>query len=158
MNTLGYYGIFFGLQYQNTVRMVKAFDEDQYDITKAVVIRMPIAIPYAVDSRSFERVDGAFEYKGEFYRLIKQKFERDTLQVLCIKDERHREIHQELVRYAEAGSNVVSTIGFIKDYLPNITILCCLSLGWETMLQAKPVITQQLYSYHRQESPPPKVG
>lgn len=157
MNTLGYYGIFFGLQYQNRLRLVKSFDQGSYDDSKTVVLEVPIAIPYNNDSH-FQRVDGTIEYKGEFYHLIKQRFHNDTLQVVLLKDDRHREIQQELVRYSDqntAAGSLSKPVDFIKDYLPNTTNICPVSEGWNIVLNRKPVILEIIASYHSSESPPP---
>ena len=36
----------------------------------------------------YERVNGEFEHNGEFFKLVKQKLENDTLNIVCIKDHR----------------------------------------------------------------------
>jgi hypothetical protein len=159
MNTLGYYGIFFGLQYRNTVHMETRFDEGTYDASESIILKLPIAIPY-VNSRGFERVDGIFEYQGDFYRLIKQKFQNDTLHVVCIKDERYKEIHKELVRYTtifgDQHGGVIKAMDFIKDYLPNTTGIFHLSEGWQQLLNRKAVILNFCDSYHHDVFTPPK--
>lgn len=158
MNTLGYYGIFFGLQYSNSVRMETAFDEGTYDESMEVTVRLPIAIPYNSET-PFQRVDGTFEYKGEFYRLIKQRFVSDTLEVVLLKDVRHKEIQKDIVRVNDQNTShnsVSTTIDFIKDYLPQTTNIFHVSEGWQMMLNRKPVIMKLFVSYHRLESPPPR--
>ena len=139
--------------------MESRFDEGTYDASRSVVIKLPIAIPY-VDSRGFERIDGTFEYKGDFYRLIKQKFQNDTLHIVCIKDERHKEIHKELIRYTETfgdqNGSVTKTMDFIKDYLPNTTGISRLSEGWEQLLNRRSLILNFPDSYHHNVFTPPR--
>jgi len=155
MNALGYYGIFLGLQYRNSVRMVKQFDEGAYDEKDEIIFEMPVAIPYNGNT-PFQRVDGTFEYNGEFYRLIKQRFHNDTLQVVLMKDDRHREIHEEIVRHSKQNSSSKSTIDFIKDYLSEKIDVITLSDGWQRTLNSRPMITRSVILYHPVESPPPR--
>jgi hypothetical protein len=50
------------------------------DIRKdeTILLKIPVAVPYQIDSEGYERVDGEFEHQGEFYRLVKQKYQNDT--------------------------------------------------------------------------------
>jgi hypothetical protein len=139
LNTMGYYFIFWGLEIKNDAQMSHALDEDDYDASKAVTIQIPIALPYQYDNPHFVRAEGKFVHKGESYRLIKQKYERDTLTVLCIKDEQDNKIQDALSDFVStfkdspADGDVPVTKGitfFIKEYLPTATALESSALGW----------------------------
>jgi hypothetical protein len=69
---VGYYGVFVGLKFSSEIAIREQFDAENYT-AEEVIIKVPIAIPYATDSKGYERVDGEFEHNGEFYRLVKQK-------------------------------------------------------------------------------------
>lgn len=158
LNTVGYFGILLGLQYNNSVRLQRAFDMDSYDETKAVVVRLPLSVPYSSET-PFQRVDGTFEFKGEFYKLVKQRFVSDTLEVFLMKDDRHKEIQGDLVRCHDQSTShgsIVKTLDLVKDYLLQRTDLLTYSEGWEMMLVRTPVVMNTLVSYYPLESPPPK--
>ena len=76
-----------GLRYQNNVEMLEKLDLEDYNEAEMITVKIPISVPYASDSEEFERVDGLFEHKGEFYRLVKQRLFLDTLYVVCVKDQ-----------------------------------------------------------------------
>jgi hypothetical protein len=136
---VGYYGLLVGLEFKYDAEMLEKFDSENYDDSQLVTIKLPIAVPYAVDSRGFERVDGKFEHNGEFYRMVKQKVSADTIYLVCIKDHQGKRINQVLTSYvktfadnpADSQSHSKLTYNFIKDYLKNSFAIVPLSNGWE---------------------------
>ncbi len=138
LNTMGYYAVFLGMQYTQDVAILKVLDTDSYDAANTVAFKIPISIPYVSDN-DFQRIDGLFEHGGEHYRLVKQKYEKDTLVVVCILDTERKKIDQELSNYvktftdkgADHPNNGKKIPAFIKDYLPQYTVVRPLSSGWE---------------------------
>lgn len=124
LNVLGYYGIFVGLGYKNTRELTRQLDNDRYDESNTVLIKVPIAVPYAGNS-DYERVDGDFTHGGQVYRLVKQKLSNDTLFVVCIKDERGTAINRAFADYVktfsdkspDSKSNQRDQFSFIKEYV-----------------------------------------
>jgi hypothetical protein len=139
LNVFGYYGVFLGMQYKNDLAMARKLDTEHYSDTESITIKIPIAIPYAADSKDFERVDGEFEHNGEFYRLVKRRLAQDTLYIICIRDQEHKRIHQALATFiktfsdktTDSQSGTRATIFFTKDYLSHSFALCNQSPGWE---------------------------
>ncbi|MBT1704772.1 hypothetical protein [Chryseosolibacter indicus] len=124
-NGLGFYGLIIGLQYRHQQNLLQSFDNGSYDKHLTTLIKIPIAIPYAGEQQSYQRVDGSFEHRGEFYKLIKQKLSHDTLYVVCIKDKNTKRINHALKDYAKTltdnnpsqhkhGGKL--SINFLKDY------------------------------------------
>ena len=126
LNTLGYYGIFLGLHYQNDQAMSRAFDSDNYDHLNTITLKVPVSVPYMPDQPDFDRVDGQFEYNGELYRMVKQRYAKDTLTVVCVTDTEHKKIDLALADYVKTFTDKASdtkprskvSLNFIKDYLP----------------------------------------
>lgn len=137
---MGYYGVFLGLQYKNDKDMIQRLDSEDYSDAETVTIKIPISIPYAADSKGYERVDGKFEHKGEFYRLVKQKLSQDTLYVVCVKDQENKIIDEAMTSFVktftdkpvDSHSNAKIVVTFIKDYIPQVFAVDHLSFGWET--------------------------
>jgi hypothetical protein len=124
LNVLGYYGIFVGLGYKNTQEVTRQLDSDRYDESNTVLIKVPLSIPYAVNTE-YERVDGEFNHEGQVYRLVKQKLVNDTLFVVCLKDEKGTAINRALTDYvktfsdkpADSKSNQKDQFSFVKEYV-----------------------------------------
>ncbi len=138
MNILGYYGVFVGLQYKNGLTLDRQIDADQYDESKLVTFEIPFSVPYMYDDPEFKRVDGLFEFKGQSYRLVKQKYERDTLTIVCLLDTEDQRLGKALADYVmtfgdasedQHQSSQVS-MSFLKDYLPESTSIESESTGW----------------------------
>jgi len=139
-NALGFYGLLQGLRYKTTQDLVKRLDNHRYSEDETILLKIPVAVPYQIDSEDYERVDGEFEHEGEFYRLVKQKYQNDTLFMVCIKDHTTKRIEQAVADYVKTFTDKpvdakhngkVITI-FIKDFLPSHITIKSISTGWHS--------------------------
>lgn len=130
--------MFLGLRYHNAQQLTQKLDADSYDEAATMTIAVPLTIPYATDSRGFERVDGEFEHNGEHYRLVKQRYQRDTLYIVCIKDPQSKQISQALTDYVKTftgmplnskSSNKIA-FNFNKDYIASGITMALFIRGW----------------------------
>jgi hypothetical protein len=138
LNVVGYYGVFVGLQVKSGQAMRDRFDSENYSAEQEVTIKVPITIPYATDSRGYERVDGEFEHNGQIYRLVKQKLQSDTLFIVCVKDNQAAKINQALADYVKTftdkpfrAKQTVKTQVFSKDYISTSISIETLATGWD---------------------------
>ncbi len=137
-NTVGYYGVFLGLHIKNDLTMSKALADDIYDEANTITVKVPVSIPYLPDQEEFERVEGEIEHNGQLYRMVKQRYAKDTLTVICIKDTQHQRINLALSDYVKTvtdkapDSKPVSkiTISLIKDFLPTSIEIDSVTPGW----------------------------
>jgi hypothetical protein len=154
LNIIGYYGVFVGLRLSNQLSLQQQFDSENYQ-NQEVTIKVPIAIPYAVDSRTYERVDGEFEHEGQVYRLVKQKLQSDTLYIVCVKDNRAQKINQVLADYVKsytdkpfsAKQSAKAISFFSKDFLSTTTCVESIALGWKTA-SSYSVVNSDLYQFN----------
>ncbi|MBL7857220.1 MAG: hypothetical protein JNM57_05985 [Cyclobacteriaceae bacterium] len=157
LNVLGYYAFFEGLHYQNKQRIMQRLDVADYNVDEALTFKIPITIPYATDSKDFERVDGEFEYNGEFFHMVKQRLYKDTLFIVCVKDNTTKQINQALTDYvktfsdkpvdAKSSSSVMNS--FIKDYVGNQNEIECKAPEASSVAKnqiASPVFTDSFYA------------
>ena len=138
LNTLGYYGVFLGLQYQNDLAMSSALDSDMYDKSNTVTLKIAVSLAYMPDQADFQKVKGQFEHDGELFRLVKQRYAKDTLTIVCVRDTEYKEINLALSDYVKTfsdnaadthpGSKVAAN--FIKDYLPIAFAINSVTEGW----------------------------
>lgn len=165
LNVLGYYGVFVGLQFKNKRDMQARFDNEDYAPSQEVTIKVPLTVPYATDSREYTRVDGEFEHQGETYRMVKQKLQRDTLYIVCFKDDASHDIKQALADYvktftdkpATEKSNSKTVQSLIKDYIVSSTSLQSVSEGWNNVLTQGTRITEYTSLRIQLAGPPPKI-
>lgn len=163
LNVMGYYGLFLGLRYENSLRIIQRLDADNYNSEETITLKVPLSIPY-YGNTDFERVDGEIEHKGEFYRLVKQKFEKDTLYIVCIKDVKSRQIKQALTKYVKTfsdqpsdQSNTKTVHTFIKDYIATTFSLGNSSTGWSLSIVHHTAEARIFSPYFLIISPPPEA-
>lgn len=162
---MGYYGIFAGLQESYTQQLQAMFDSDDYARDQEITFKMPITIPYATDSREYTRVNGEFEHEGEVYHLVKQKLQKDTLYIVCVKNNTSRDIKQALVDYVKSFTdkpvnekgNTSSLQNLIKDYVSTTTEIQSGSFGWGTPLTFSKSFTDLQSRSISYTAPPPRI-
>lgn len=165
LNVLGYYGIFLGLQFQNEKEMKALFDEDIYELGHEITIRIPLTLPYGTETHEYTRVDGEFEYNGEMYRMVKQRYLDGALQLVCVKDNQSKKIKQALSQIVKSFTDKPSTEKsstktiqtFIKDFMSTTTSLQSDVSGWNNSLIY--ISQERVYQSLAVElsSPPPKA-
>ncbi|HMJ71227.1 MAG TPA: hypothetical protein VK508_20165 [Cyclobacteriaceae bacterium] len=137
LNVLGYYGVLLGLKTASGKDLTERLNSDMYDLGATVTFKVPLAVPYGTDSKSYERVDGEFEKDGEIYRLVKQRLYQDTLYIVCMKDEKTTKINNVLEDFVQSfagqedDSQQTTAPGMIKDYVNTQIALTSSVSGWE---------------------------
>ena len=163
-NALGFFGLFIGLRYKSALDLVERLDKQEYLDEETVTLRIPMTLPYHLDSE-YERVDGEIEHNGEFYRLVKQKLQKDTLYIVCIKDYGSKRITQALADYVEtftdkpidAKSTGKLFTSFIKDFLPTSIEISPASAGWNYAVSSADIIDSFSSRSIAVVSPPPQI-
>ena len=144
LNVLGFYGIFLGLQFKYAQDANRNLDEERYPSADQITFKIPLSVPYYADNQDYERVSGEFEYQGEVYRLLKQKYAGDILYIVCVKDQEVKKINQALTDYVKTftdkpvNAKQQSAKSFqspCKDYLTTGVSVESQSSGWK-----KPVV------------------
>jgi hypothetical protein len=102
-NLCGYRLWFSYVQFQHDTQLQASFDRNAYNESDLVAIKVPINLPYQVDWKNYERVDGELNYKGKILRYVKQKLVNGEMIFLCLPD--HGKVHlqsakNEFVKYA----------------------------------------------------------
>lgn len=146
LNVVGYYGLFMGLKYKHSLLVTKKLNSREYSEDETITIKIPLSVPYYGDT-DFERVDGEIEHQGQLYRLVKQKLQRDTLHIVCIRDTDAENIHQALADYVKTftdksddhtGSSTV--LSLIKDYCRSTFSIYQAAAEWSSLLRFKIVV------------------
>jgi hypothetical protein len=129
-NVGGYYIVFWALRYQSNKNLETILDAGTYSNEGTVELKIPINIPYPLQPAEFERSNGEFELNGEYYQLVKQKLENDTLHVLLIKDTHEKKLVETMTDYANLSNDfggkdhkALNLLGkLLKEYNPGSAI------------------------------------
>ena len=72
------------LQQKADAQLEASLDNNSYDDSQLVELKVPINVPYQTNWAAFQRFDGEVEINGILYKYVKRKVVNDTLYVMCI--------------------------------------------------------------------------
>jgi hypothetical protein len=104
-NVGGYYLVFLVLRYHSNEKLESVLDSGTYTEEGTIEIKIPMNMPYPIHPRGFERVNGEFEFDGEYYHLIKQKLDQDTLYIVLMKDVQEKHLVETMTEYANLSND-----------------------------------------------------
>lgn len=81
--------------------LVLRLDNNQYDNSELLEIKIPLKLPYYSSQTNYERLDGEANYQGSIYRYVKRKLANDTLYILCLKNEDKTQLKSARNDYAK---------------------------------------------------------
>ena len=116
-NVGGYHAFFWALRVQAKTDLLHRLDADVYSSEDVVVLSVPVSLPYPIYDDGYERADGEVEYNGEFYHLVKQKIENDTLFMVCVKDHHQKHLQVTMDEYTNLANNLPSSTKHTMDLL-----------------------------------------
>ncbi|HEY3405113.1 MAG TPA: hypothetical protein VGK59_17110 [Ohtaekwangia sp.] len=164
-NIGGYYLAFWSIRFHAKKELLSRLDAEQYNADELTVLAIPLSLPYPVQQSEYERVDGDFEYQGEFYKLVKQRIENDTLFVVCIKDNQEKKIEVTWSAYAKVANDLPTqskqTLSLLAKLAKGYSPVPSFQLSRDFILQQEN-FSEKTYSILQKsypiESPPPQVS
>lgn len=123
-NVGGYYLLLMGLRHHSNQELTARLDANRYSKEETIELKIPVTLPYPLQQQGFQRVDGKFEHQGQFYKFVKQKLEKDTLYIICIRNDDEKSLVTAFRNYVKLTVDVPATskksasllFKFIKDY------------------------------------------
>jgi hypothetical protein len=105
-NLGGYYLVFWGMEVQAKRELLGRLETQSYSPDDLVILTIPVSLPYAMNDMDYEAVAGEFIHDGQYYKLVKQKYENDNLYIVCIKDHSTSKISRQLTDYTKIANNL----------------------------------------------------
>lgn len=95
------------LQYKANTQLEARLDNNLYDESQLIEIKVPLQIPYQTSWQAYQRYDGEVEMGGVIYKYVERKIANDTLYLKCISND--KKMHLETVKnnYFKATSDFV---------------------------------------------------
>jgi hypothetical protein len=139
-------------------------DADTFSSEEVVVLTVPVSLPYPVHDEGYQRASGEVEYHGEYYQLVKQKIENDTLFMVCVKDQHQKRLDRTMNEYTNLANNLPASAKHTMDLMGKlfkeftttsfITPSMDLVLKYDILFSADEfLIIQQVFPI---DSPPPE--
>jgi hypothetical protein len=153
LNTIGYYEVLLLIDQQQRERAVTWIDENENEINGNMVLRIPMALPYAERDLKYERAHGEVVCEGEVYHVVKQMTYRDTLYVVCLKDRKGTKVRNVIADYSktfadqkqESGNAHKEIASFAKFYTIHTTPGTLREAGWFRVINYSSIA--ELYSF-----------
>ena len=163
LNIAGYYLVFEGWRWRNSITW--SFNEENSS-SQELIVSVPLAVPYMTREKDWEKSEGEFEFKGEIYRIVRQKFTLDAVYFACVKDPQGSQIRQQLEDFAKTFSDkpadgkqdVKGFPGFIKEYISQTIALNPSSPGWSLMVGYLPTSFSLVQSFYQLITHPPEMS
>lgn len=86
-NWFGYRLLSTFLQDRANASLEFRLDNNKYDESQLISIKIPANLPYYTNSQHYERVDGQITINGKHYNYVKRRLFNDSLEYLCISSE-----------------------------------------------------------------------
>lgn len=160
-NMGGYYFLFWALKSEADKQLSQKLEEST-SIDGAYEIKIPLSLPYPLQQTDFERRDGELIYKNEHFRLVKQKYENDTLIIICIKDLKAKQLAEVMDAFSSktsgepSPSDGVSFSGkVLQEYEPSQLLSLINLTGWCRQLGEGYPTTDHSSVITSSPSPPP---
>jgi hypothetical protein len=95
-NLFGYRLIVDYLQQKLNDQLELRLDDNAYDESQLIELKIPMHLPYQTSWSSYQRYDGEIEINGILYKYVKRKVFNDTLSLMCIPNA--KKMHLETVK------------------------------------------------------------
>jgi hypothetical protein len=113
----GYHLVFWALRSHAKSDLLHRLDADSYSSEEVAVLTVPVLLPYPVYAEGYQRVSGEVEYNGEYYQLVKQKIENDTLFMVCVKDHKQKSLDRTMNEYTNLTNNLPASAKRTMDLM-----------------------------------------
>ena len=149
----GYYVFYLSVnaQYEDSWRQKVELNDINPDIilTKSI----PITLAYQADQENFQPVLESFEMDGKVYRILQQRYAKDTLHIVYINDQTGKQIKNSLrdwistlTEKPSSSKNATFWDCFEKNYISN-------SLDFSLMRKAEIVKVYRILTSSKISSP-----
>lgn len=124
---IGYYVIYLSSWYQIELMWENKMENDSLDESRFQLKSLPLSLPYQYSQEHFQSVSAKVEIEGKLYRVVKQRYAKDTLHIIYVKDLRSEDLNEAFNKFVsfiaqqpatEDGGKVVLNL-LIKNYLPH---------------------------------------
>jgi hypothetical protein len=123
-NWYGYRFVLALLQQKANVELEARLDNNDYDESSLIEIKVLLNLPYQTDRKDFERCDGEIVINGMYYKYVKRKVQDGMLILKCIPNAtKHRIVSARDDFFKFANGLQQDNCSSKKQNAPNSTIL-----------------------------------
>jgi hypothetical protein len=107
-NAGGYYALYWLCSERAEQALLSKIETENYSAQEQITLAIPLAMPYPMmnTDNDFDKMKGGFEFKGEHFKLVKQKLQNDTLYLVCLKNIEQQKIESTIADYSKTANDL----------------------------------------------------
>src|SRR5690606_6502367 len=95
----GYYALYFSYDQHLERKWEKMIYSDASIEGKEMLIEIPLSMPYMANQEEFQATNTPYEKDGKYFRVIKQRYQNDTLQMVVLPDVERRVLDKTVKKW-----------------------------------------------------------
>jgi len=104
-HNLGFFIVYVSIIKQQEKEWSMKVVENNFTSTQYEMASIPISLPYQPDQKEFTDVNENIELNGNFYRIVKKRYEKDTMHIVFINDQTNDKINKQFAGWADDTGN-----------------------------------------------------
>ncbi|RZS95755.1 hypothetical protein [Cecembia calidifontis] len=162
----GYYVAYFSFHIQIENNWADKIYSDQQEGWEERILEIPMSLPYMPDEEDFRTTNTRFEKNGQYFRAIKQRYVKDTLQIFYVPDTAKSNLDKTIKQWVsslvqddlpDSGNNSLLSKIFVKDYTQPFN-----DFHFDNPFKAEKQLIGFIFSAYQNQfpevnSPPPQV-
>ncbi|WP_106567439.1 hypothetical protein [Cecembia rubra] len=121
----GYYVAYFSFHIQIESNWADKIYSENQEGWEERMLEIPMNLPYMADEENFRTTNTLFEKNGQYFRAIKQRYIKDTLQIIYVPDTAKSNLDKTIKQWVsslvqddlpDSGNNSLLSKIFVKDY------------------------------------------
>lgn len=106
-NWFGYRLMYDFMKTQANKQLEVALDNNHYDESQLIELKVPVNLPYQTSWSSYQRYDGEIEISGVKYKYVKRKLANDTLYLKCIPNTKEMKLQMAKNDFFKLSNNIL---------------------------------------------------
>jgi hypothetical protein len=163
----GYYAFYFSYERKLESQWVSQIYGEEVLEHSEILIEVPFSMPYVSNQEDFQPTNTPFEKDGRYFRVVKQRYQNDTLQLIAVPDTARKVLDSTVKKWIsflmddeipQDQKSKAATKSQIKDYLQPEKY----DLEFNQVINkvSSPEFTSSIYinPFFSLKSPPPQIA
>ena len=120
-NWVGYKLFSAYMESKSDVMIEARIEQNQFDESELITIKIPTNIPYYINSKEYERVDGEVNINGVVYKYVKRRVFNDSVELVCLPNAAKTNIQNASDEYYKLSAEALNN-STKKSSNHNITV------------------------------------
>ena len=126
-----------------------ALDNNHYDESQLIELKVPVNLPYQTSWSSYQRYDGEIEISGVKYKYVKRKLANDTLYLKCIPNTKEMKLQTAKNDFFKNNNDIAQNTSGKSDNSKSVTLKKLISEYDEHSFLFQPLVLSEIKQLFR---------